>query len=109
MTYAATKGTGNYAHSMAELGTIQVIDAALATGLKSGYLFQTAAEDVAGATPAIFAIGATPTITNGVQRTGSRNFGCDQSGVIYYSSDFNWGMHGTNAYLDPGGTPMPAN
>jgi len=106
MTYQATKGSGNYAHDMAELGSIHVIDATLASGTKSGYSISTAADDASGATLAMFAIGATPSITSGLQRTGSRNFGTDQTGVIQYSSDFNWGMHGTNAYLDPGGTPL---
>ena len=106
VTYASTTGTGNYAPDMATLGTTGMVDEKLATGVKSGYLFYTASEDSTSTTPAIFAVGSTPTTTSGLQQTGSRNFACDQSGVIFFSYDFSWGMHGTNAYVDPGGTPL---
>jgi type IV pilus assembly protein PilA len=106
VTYSSTAGAGNYAPDMATLGTTSMIDSNLAAGTKSGYLFFTAAAASTGTTPATFAIGSTPTITSGLQQTGSRNFACDQSGVIFFSYDFTWGMHGTNPYIDAGGTPL---
>ena len=106
VTYASTVGSGNFAPDMATLGTTSMIDGTLASGVKSGYLFFTAAAAWTSTTPATFAIGSTPTITGGLQQTGSRNFACDQSGVIFYSYDFTWGMHGTNPYIDPGGIPL---
>ena len=106
VTYASTAGAGNYASDMATLGTTNIIDTNLASGVKSGYLFFTAAAASTSTMPPTFAIGSTPTITSGLQQTGSRNFACDQSGVIFYSYDFSWGMHGTNPYIDPGGTPL---
>ncbi len=106
VTYAATTGAGNYAPNMAALGAGNIVDSNLASGSKSGYLFFTASQASTGTTPALFAVGSTPTITSGVQQTGSRNFACDQSGVIFFSYDFTWGMHGTNPYIDAGGTPL---
>jgi type IV pilus assembly protein PilA len=106
VTYASTAGAGNYAPDMATLGTMSMVDSTLASGTKSGYLFFTAAAASTSTTPATFAVGSTPTITSGLQQTGSRNFACDQSGVIFFSYDFTWGMHGTNPYIDAGGTPL---
>jgi type II secretory pathway pseudopilin PulG len=105
VTYASTTGVGNYAPDMVTLGTASMVDGNLASGVKSGYRFATAAAAATGSTPALFAIGSTPTISSGIQQTGSRNFACDQSGVIFFSYDFAWSL-GTNPYLDPGGTPL---
>ena len=106
VTYASTAGAGNYAPDMATLGTTSMVDSNLASGVKSGYLFFTASAASTNTTPATFAVGSTPVITSGMQQTGSRNFACDQSGVIYFSNDLSWGMHGTNPYIDSGGTPL---
>jgi type IV pilus assembly protein PilA len=106
VTYASTTGAGNYAPDMATLGTTSMIDGNLASGVKSGYLFFTASEAARSTTLATFAVGSTPTIASGLQQTGSRNFACDQSGVIFYSNDLSWGMHGTNPYIDAGGIAL---
>jgi type IV pilus assembly protein PilA len=106
MTYSSSSGNGNFAGNIAELGSVGVIDQSLATGNKSGYFFSTAAEAATSLVPARFAVGSQPTTTTGVTQTGTRNFACDTSGVIYFSTNFSWGMQGTNAYLDPGGTPL---
>lgn len=106
MTYASTAGNGNYAGTLTPLGAAGVIDVTLAAGIKSGYAFATAAAAATSAVPATFAVGSQPLTTSGVTQTGTRNFACDTSGVIYFSNDFSWGMRGTHAYLDPGGTPL---
>lgn len=59
VTYFATSGNGSYG-SLGELGQHQLIDAALSSGYKYGYLFNVAFTPPTPAAPAGFQITATP-------------------------------------------------
>jgi len=83
MTYASTYGSGNYAHAQVTLGgTLGLIDATLASGTKSGYVWNGNATDFTGTTPATFWFSCIPTATGGVTATGTRRFGMATDGVI---------------------------
>jgi type IV pilus assembly protein PilA len=98
MTYASTSGNRNFAgtaNSMAAgdivgLGTlsgagINLVDATLGTGFKSGYDFVGGKVDGttgAGATPSEFFFSANPGTPTGIARTGTRRFGVETAGVI---------------------------
>ena len=84
MTYAATYGNREFANTLAALGTPALIDATLATGVKSGYTWvggfgavpSTATE------PAQFWSSSIPTTPTGVTATGSRKFCVTTDGVL---------------------------
>ena len=90
MTYASTYGNGNYAGALttpdgtalSALGTPALVDAVLATGTKSGYVFQGARLASSTTEPAQFMFTTVPTTTSGVTATGSRRFGVATDGVI---------------------------
>jgi type IV pilus assembly protein PilA len=92
MTYAATVGGGNYGGTggqgvtpLTALAGQSLIDATLATGIKSGYSFvgdRALATTGATAAPATFYFSAVPTATSGVTQTGTRRFGIATDGVI---------------------------
>ena len=94
MTYAATVGGGNYAGTAAASGDVvglgalsaqSLIDATLASGVKSGYSYvggRQAATTGATATPATFFFSTVPTASTGVTQTGTRKFGIATDGVI---------------------------
>ena len=90
MTYASTYGNGNYAGAtgagttaaLTELGTPGLIDATLASGNKSGYLFVGGREASTTTAPAQFYMSTIPTTTSGVTATGSRRFCVSTDGVI---------------------------
>ena len=72
MTYASTYGAGNYADTLAKLGTPGLIDSVLASGTKAGYVFTSSAVDATATAPATFFVGNTPTTSTGVTATGTR-------------------------------------
>ena len=89
MTYASTYGNGNYAGGttlgntgLGALGVPALIDAVLATGTKSNYVFQDLKVDATATEPAQFMFTGLPTTTTGVTATGSRRFGVATDGVI---------------------------
>ena len=90
MTYAATYGNGNYAGAvgagtlaaLTELGTPALVDATLALGNKSGYLFVGGREASTATAPAQFFFSTLPTTVSGVTATGSRRFCIATDGVI---------------------------
>jgi len=89
MTYASTYGNGNYAGAttfdgtaLSALGTPSLIDSVLATGTKSGYVFQGIRVASSTTAPAQFAFSGIPTTTTGVTQTGSRRFGVATEGVL---------------------------
>ncbi len=93
MTYASTYGNGNYAGATAfsgtalsELGTPGLVDGVLATGTKSGYVFQGVRVASSATAPAQFAFSAIPTTATGVTATGARRFGIATEGVIMADS-----------------------
>jgi type IV pilus assembly protein PilA len=91
-TYQATTGSGNYASTLALLGPPSgggagLIDAVLATGVKANYTYSMSSSVASGTQPAVFLAAGVPTSTTGVTQTGTRKFGIQQDGVIYYSTD----------------------
>lgn len=82
MTYASTYGGGQYASNYTGLSTNGLVDAALASGTKSGYNFTTAGTASTATTPATFFAGATPQSTAALTATGSRDFCTDTDGVL---------------------------
>ena len=82
MTYASTYGNANYAATLAALGTPALIDATLATGTKSGYVYVVGATPFAATTPATFFASTIPSATSGVTATGTRRFGVSTDGVL---------------------------
>lgn len=90
MTYASTYGSGNYAGAVAgldgsgltQLGATNIIDATLATGTKSGYVYTTGTTAASATIPATFCTRSIPTVNSGVTATGTRCFGIATDGVI---------------------------
>jgi type IV pilus assembly protein PilA len=83
MTYASTYGNGNYAALLATLGgNIGLVDATLASGTKSGYVWTGGSTDFTTTTPATFWFSCIPTSPTGVTATGTRRFGIATDGVI---------------------------
>ena len=79
VAYSVT-GTRQYG-TLADLRTIGSIDEVLATGTKSGYVFNV--EIGTDATSKTFALGASPTNASGFTATGTRNFCVAVEGVVY--------------------------
>ena len=94
MTYQATSGAGNYAHTGATVDTtglgilkgVGLIDSTLGGGTKSGYDFVGTATDLSAGAPASFFFSAKPSSTNSVTGTGTRRFGIETQGVIKYNA-----------------------
>ena len=82
MTYSSTYGSGQYASNYAGLATNGLVDAALASGTKSGYNFTTAGVASTPTAPASFHAGATPQSTTALTATGSRDFCVSTDGVL---------------------------
>ena len=90
MTYASSYGNGNYAGSTAGLTTqaftdlsgVNLIDATLGSGLKSGYNFIGGRTPSSASGPAQFAGYAYMTTPSGVTATGTRVFNIMTDGVI---------------------------
>lgn len=99
-TYAATYGAGNYAgvpfvtNAFTTLGQVNIVDAVLATGLKSGYTFAGHSEPRTSTAPACHLAQAYPSVASGVTQTGSRIFVIATEGVMYaaqFSGGPGWG------------------
>lgn len=84
LTYQATLGLGYYG-DMSALSVQTLTDSVLGSGSKSGYQF-VATPTAAGVEPALFYATATPLITAGIGRTGSRRFGIAEDGVMHGDS-----------------------
>lgn len=98
VTYALTKGSGNYAGDTAnstqclgDLAAVGLIDSVLGGGVKSGYDFVGGRVPSTSVSPAEFWISALPTVTGGVTKTGTRRFGITTQGII--KGDFDLGGH----------------
>ncbi|MGQ0541175.1 MAG: type II secretion system protein [Blastocatellia bacterium] len=100
MTYSATNGAGNFAGAvgagttaaLTDLGPDgaagvglgpRLIDAVLANGTKSNYVFVGGRTVAAAATPATFFYSTIPSSGSGLTQTGTRRFGVATPGVIY--------------------------
>ena len=84
ITYGSTYGAGDYAGTLAAMGTPGLIDSVLASGTKSGYAFVVTANASSAGAPATFSFSAVPTGTTGVTQTGTRNFCIRTEGVLRY-------------------------
>ncbi len=97
VTFSATQGSGNYAGGatwaagtgavatrLGVLYDVNLIDAVIASGQKSGYTFDTFATDRNATTqvPASFTLGSAPSVATGVTQTGTRRFCVATDGVM---------------------------
>lgn len=89
VTFAATKGSGNYAggtlnpNGLVTLNENNLIDSQLRLGAKSGYTYDTRGFDRnPGVTEATFVVSAIPTTVTGVSQTGTRRFCVNTDGVV---------------------------
>lgn len=90
VTYSSTVGNGDYAGAAAgldgvgltQLGAANLIDATLASGTKSGYIYTTGTTTKSPSVPATFCTRTIPTANSGVTATGTRCFGVATDGVI---------------------------
>ena len=108
-TYNSTNGAGNFAVSMAELQTVNLIDSVLAgsaTTPKSGYKFTTANAVATGTSPAVFAVAANPATISGVTQTGTRSFGIDTAGVLYGAPAANVASNTSGALVLANSAPL---
>ncbi len=78
MTYGATYGNGNYG-ALSALGQAHLIDVALATGNKYGYMFVLTTVPWTPTSPAAFTLTATPRV---YRKTGRLSFFIDTTGEI---------------------------
>jgi prepilin-type N-terminal cleavage/methylation domain-containing protein len=88
MTYQATTGAGNYAGALATLDGVDLVDAVLGSGTKSGFVFTggaTAANTTTG-TPATFWYSTRPSVSSGVTQTGTRRFCIETEGVVRFDT-----------------------
>ena len=84
LTYQATTGRGDYG-TLAQIRGEILTDAALGSGVKSGYNFAVT-PSAAGVRPALFYATAVPTVTAGIGQTGTRRFGITEDGVLHGDS-----------------------
>jgi len=111
MTYAATVGSGDYAGATSNditglqaLAGQQMVDAQLATGLKSGYSYVGGRVAQSTSAPATFWFSTIPQSGSGVTATGTRRFGISTDGVIVFDTA-SLGTQFTNtAAMSPAGT-----
>lgn len=90
-TYQATSGNGNYG-SLGELYAAGLIDSAIATGRKYGYIFEIATASNT------YVISATPVA---YRKTGLRSYYIDQRGVLFGENLFGLPANPANAhYID---------
>ena len=83
MVYARTAGGGLYTESFDTLVTTKIIDQALGTGFKSGYVFLIKTDATAKTS---FNIGTIPQVTTGILQTGTRKFCIETQGVMRFET-----------------------
>jgi len=81
VTFSLTKGYGNYASDLDTLEAVQLIDSALATGIKGGYTFTVGG---GGTGVSTFSVGARPVAYG---NTGVRSFFGDETSVIRFTTE----------------------
>ncbi len=88
-TWGATTGNGTYTADLTKLSDEKMIDAQVTDAVngKSGYKFSANVSNTSNAGPASFAIGARPTIADGVFQSGIRRFCIATDGVFYTYTD----------------------
>lgn len=93
MTYASSYGGGNYAGTVAgldgvglsQLGAVYIVDAVLASGTKSGFVYTTGTTTNSPTAIATFCTRSVPAINTGYNATGTRCYGIATDGVIMYN------------------------
>lgn len=109
-TYATTYGSGNYAGTAAgldgvgltQLGAANIIDSVLASGTKSGYMYETGTTTRSASLAATFCTRAAPIVWTGVTAGGSRCFGVATDGVVM-TNTANGTASGSNCGCSIGG------
>jgi prepilin-type N-terminal cleavage/methylation domain-containing protein len=88
MTYQSTTGAGNYAGSVSTLDGVDLVDAVLGSGVKSGYAFTGGKvdADTTTGTPATFFYSTKPAVASGVTQTGTRRFCIQTEGVVRFDT-----------------------
>lgn len=99
-TYASTYGNGNFAgvpfvtNAFTTLGAVGIVDSALASGTKSGYLFAGHSVARTATAPACHLAQAYPVTGSGVTQTGTRIFVVATEGVMHagtFTGAAGWG------------------
>jgi len=89
-TYATTYGNGNFSGTVAgldgvglsQLGSLGLVDNALGSGTRGGYVYTTGTTNKTPTQLASYCTRAIPTVNSGPMTTGSRCFGVATDGVI---------------------------
>lgn len=117
VTYSSTYGNGQWAGVnspvpdgtvMTILGSVNIIDATLATGTKSGYVFVGGREGASPGYPGRFYFSAHPTSTSGATQTGTRRFGVITAGDLKADST-SGSLGGPMGYFDIEAAPALQN
>lgn len=99
-TYAATSGNGNFAgvpfsvNAFTALGQANILDASIASGTKSGYIFAGHSQQRTSTTPACHLAQAYPISGSGLSQTGTRIFVIATEGVTHagpFTGAAGWG------------------
>src|SRR5690349_9870298 len=98
VTFEYTTGNGAYSANLVTLGTQNLIDGTLASGTKSGFDFAVVDQAGTGAS-AVFGAYAYPSVTTGVGKTGTREFGITEVGVLRGDTDIS-AIPGTRADIN---------
>jgi prepilin-type N-terminal cleavage/methylation domain-containing protein len=113
-TYQTTSGNGNFG-TLDDLRAVNLIDAQLAGGVKSGYNFAVTKTDAtldattnAVTSPATFFASGNPSLaTAGITQTGTRRFGINQSGnFVVDATTASLGSAFTAAEIDTPTSPI---
>ncbi|MDM7921368.1 MAG: hypothetical protein QUS14_03630, partial [Pyrinomonadaceae bacterium] len=79
ITYSAVYGNGQFAPTLEALRNVEMIDAALASGAKYGYVYAYTNIPATPTSPADFRLAATPRL---YRKTGLNSYLIDASGVV---------------------------
>ena len=85
-TYQSTAGNGDFSTDLAGLYSQRLVDTVLNTGVKSGYDLAIVEASGSGSS-AVYGTYAYPTISSGVQQSGTRRFGMTEVGVMRGDAD----------------------
>ena len=96
MTYASVYGNGNFG-TIGALGQAQLIDPALATGTKYGYVFSITLTPASGTTPADFVVNAVP---HAYRKTGRISYVINVVGEIHGADHGGLPANMNDPYLD---------
>ena len=85
-TYQSTGGNGDFAVDLPTLYTQRLVDTVISTGVKSGYDLAVVEASGSGSS-AVYGAYAYPTVSSGVQQSGTRRFGTTEVGVMRGDAD----------------------